>query len=132
VSHRRDQKERLRREREERERQKRDAEKRKKMLGYGLGGALGVAALVVVILLATGGGGGSDEAAAEVFPEGGSFPEQTQFDVQPAAEAAGCRLRSIKGSGSADHTTSLDERVKYNTATRRRTRRWSTASSTVA
>ncbi|HZB06042.1 MAG TPA: DUF3105 domain-containing protein [Thermoleophilaceae bacterium] len=115
MSHRRDQKERLRREREERERQKRDAEKRKKMLGYGLGGALAVAALVVVVLLATGGGGGSDAAAAEVFPEGGSFPEQTQFETQPAAEAAGCRLRSVKGSGSADHTTSLDERVKYNT-----------------
>ena len=46
MSHRRDQKERLRREREERERQKRDADKRKKMLGYGLGGALAVAALV--------------------------------------------------------------------------------------
>lgn len=115
MSHRRDQKERLRREREERERQKRDAERRKKLLGYGLGGALAVAALVVVIVLATGGGGGSDAAAAEVFPEGGSFPEQTEFEVEPAAEAAGCELRNPKGSGTADHTTSLDERVKYST-----------------
>jgi Protein of unknown function (DUF3105) len=115
VSHRRDQKEALRREREERERQKRDAEKRKKLLGYGLGGLLALAAAVVVILLLAGGDSGGDAAAAEVFPEGGSFPEQKVFDVQPAAEAAGCELRSAKGSGSQDHTTSLDERVTYKT-----------------
>lgn len=115
MSHRRDQKEALRREREERERHKRDAEKRKKLLGYGLGGLLALAALVVVILLATGGESGGDAAAAQVFPDSGSFPEQTEFDVQPAAAAAGCELRSVKGSGTADHTTSLDERVKYNT-----------------
>ena len=116
MSHRREQKEALRREREERERQKRDAERRKKLLGYGLGGALAVAALVVVILLMAGGDGdGGDAAAAEVFPEGGSFPEQTEFEVRPAAEAAGCELRNPKGSGSAEHTASLDERVKYGT-----------------
>jgi Protein of unknown function (DUF3105) len=115
VSHRRDQKEALRREREERERQKRDAEKRKKLIGYGGAGLLALAALVVVILLVAGGDSGGDAAAAEVFPEGGSFPEQKVFDVQPAADAAGCELRSVKGSGSADHTTSLDERVTYKT-----------------
>ena len=115
MSHRRDQKEALRREREERERQKRDAERRKKMLGYGLGGALVLAVLVVSVLLVTGGDSGGDAAAAEVFPEGGSFPEQKVFEVRPAARAAGCELRDEKGSGSAEHTTSLDERVKYST-----------------
>jgi Protein of unknown function (DUF3105) len=117
VSHRREQKERLRREREERERQARAAEQRKKMVGYGIGGALAVAAVVVLVLLVAGGGGGggSDAQAAEVFPEGGSFPEQKVFDVAPAAEAAGCTLRSVKGRGVATHTTSLDQRVKYNT-----------------
>jgi Protein of unknown function (DUF3105) len=116
VSHRREQKEALRREREERERQARAAEQRKKLVGYGLGGLLALAALVVVILLATGGGGGgSDAAAAEIFPDGGSFPEQTEFEVKPAAEAAGCELKSVKGSGNADHTASLDEKVKYKT-----------------
>jgi hypothetical protein len=114
VSHRREQKEALRREREERERQKRQAEQRKKLVGYGIAAAVAIAALVVVVLLATGGGGSTDEAAAEVFPEGGSFPEQTEFDVRPAAEAAGCQLRTVKGSGTQDHTTSLDEKVKYN------------------
>ncbi len=115
MSHRRDQKEALRREREERERQKRDAEKRKKLIGYGGGGLLALAALVIVFLLVAGGDSGGDAAAAEVFPEGGSFPEQKVFDVRPAAEAAGCELRSMKGSGSQDHTTSLDERVAYKT-----------------
>ncbi len=115
MSHRREQKETLRREREERERQKREAEQRKKLVGYGIGGAFAIAVLVVVVLMATGGGGGTDEAAAEVFPDGGDIPEQQLFEVRPAAEAAGCELRSVKGSGSQNHTTSPDERVKYST-----------------
>ena len=117
MSHRREQKEALRREREERERQARAAEQRKKMVGYGLGGVLVLAAVIVVAVLVAGGGdgGGSDAQAAEVFPGGGNFPEQKVFEVAPAAEAAGCRLRSVKGSGTATHTTSLDDRVKYNT-----------------
>ena len=35
--------------------------------------------------------------------------------MAPAAEAAGCQVQSKKGSGVATHTTSLDEKVKYNT-----------------
>ncbi len=116
MSHRREQKEALRREREERERQARAAKQRKKLVGYGAGGLLALAVLVVLVVLATGGGGGgSDAQAAEVFPDGGSFPEQKLFDVGPAARAAGCTVRSVKGSGTATHTTSLDDRVKYNT-----------------
>jgi Protein of unknown function (DUF3105) len=115
VSHRREQKERLRREREERERQARAAEQRKKLVGYGAGGLLALAAIVAVVILATGGGGGgSDAQAAEVFPDGGSFPEQKIFDVAPAAKAAGCTLRDVKAT-SREHTTSLGTRVKYST-----------------
>jgi len=114
VSHRREQKEALRREREERERQARAAEQRKKLVGYGIGGLLVLAAVVVLVVVATGGGGG-DAQAAEVFPDGGSFPEQKVFDVAPAAKAAGCTLESVKGSGTATHTTSLDTHVKYKT-----------------
>ena len=114
MSHRREQKEKLRREREERERQARAAEQRKKLVGYGAGGVLVLAAIIVLVLVATGGNdGGSDAQAAEVFPDGGSFPEQKVFDVAPAAEAAGCTLRDVK-STSREHTTSLDQRVKYN------------------
>jgi Protein of unknown function (DUF3105) len=114
VSHRREQKEKLRREREERERQARAAEQRKKLVGYGAGGVLALAAIIALVVLATGSSdGGSDAQAAEVFPDGGSFPEQKVFDVAPAAKVAGCTLRDVK-STSREHTTSLDQRVKYN------------------
>ena len=115
MSHRREQKERLRREREERERQARAAQQRKKMVGYGVGGVLVLAAVVVVAILAMGrGGGGGDAQAGEVFPDGGSVPEQKIFDVAPAAQAAGCTLKTVKAT-SREHTTSLKDRVKYST-----------------
>jgi hypothetical protein len=116
LSHRREQKERLRREREERERQARAAQQRKKLVGYGAGGLLVlVAAIVVIVLVAGGGGGGgSDAQAGEVFPDGGSVPEQKIFDVGPAAKAAGCTLKDVKAT-SREHTTSLSQRIKYST-----------------
>jgi hypothetical protein len=117
LSHRRDQKEALRREREERERQARAAQQRKKLVGYGAAGALAVAVILVLVLLATGGngGGGSDAKAAEVFPAGGSAPDQAAFDEKPAAQAAGCVLKLTKSRGERDrlHTNGTDERVKY-------------------
>jgi uncharacterized protein DUF3105 len=117
VSHRRDQKEALRRERELKAQQARAAEQRKKMVGYGAAAALTIVAVAVVILLAAGGdeAGSGPGNAGNVFPDGGSFPEQKVFEVGPAAKAAGCELRTKKGSGVATHTTSLDDRVKYNT-----------------
>lgn len=117
MSHRRDQKEALRRERELRQQQARAAEQRKKMVGYGIASAIGIAAVVVVILLVTGGGGNGGSGpgnAGDVFPGGGSFPKQTVFDLAPAAKAAGCELQSKKGTARG-HTTSLADRVKYNT-----------------
>jgi hypothetical protein len=116
VSHRREQKERLRREREERQRQAKAAEQRKKMVGYGAGAVLALVAVIVLVVVATGGGGGAgtDAQAAEVFPDGGSFPEQKVFEVAPAARAAGCTLRDVKAT-SREHTTSLSDRVKYST-----------------
>jgi hypothetical protein len=115
VSHRRDQKEALRRERELREQQARAAEQRKKMIGYGAAAVLAIAVAVVAILLATGGDSASSGAgnAGNVFPDGGSFPEQKVFEVGPAAKAAGCEVRTAKGRGG--HTTDLSTKVKYNT-----------------
>ena len=117
MSHRREQKEALRLEREQREQQARAAEQRKKMVGYGAASVLAIAVVVVAILLATGGeeAGSGPGNAGNVFPDGGSFPEQKVFDVAPAAKAAGCELRTKKGSGVATHTTDLSQRVKYNT-----------------
>jgi hypothetical protein len=119
VSHRKQQKEALRREREERERQAREAKQRKQHVGYGAAGVLVLAVVTVLAIFALGGGGedggGSASASSDVLPDGGSVPEQAQFEVRPAANAANCRLRTVKGSGTQDHTTSLDERVEYDT-----------------
>jgi Protein of unknown function (DUF3105) len=119
VSHRKEQKEALRREREERERQAREAKQRKQLVGYGAAGLLVFAVLAVVAVVALGGGddggGGSASASSDVLPDGGSVAEQTVFEVRPAARAANCRLRTVQGSGTQDHTTSLEERVDYDT-----------------
>jgi len=114
MSHRREQKEALRRERELREQQARAAQQRKRMVAYGAAGMIAIVAVAVVILLATGGDAGSGPGnSGNVFPDGGSFPKQTIFDVGPAAKAAGCELITKKAT-SREHTTSLDKRVKYN------------------
>lgn len=116
MSHRRDQKEALRREREAREQQARAAEQRKKMVGYGAAASIAIIAVAVGILLLTGGedAGSGPGNAGNVFPNGGSFPEQKVFDIGPAAKAAGCQLQTKKGTARG-HTTSLSDRVKYNT-----------------
>ena len=106
----------MRREREAREQQARAAEQRKKMVGYGAAAAIAIIAVAVAILLLTGGddAGSGPGNASNVFPDGGSFPEQKVFDIAPAAKAAGCELQTKKGT-AREHTTSLSDRVKYNT-----------------
>jgi hypothetical protein len=114
VASRREQKEALRREREQREQEAKAAQARKRMVGYG-GGFLLVLAVVAVLVLVLGGGdesGGSVDP--DVLPDGGSVPEQKEFDLAKAAKAAGCELRDVKASGNFDHTTDPNERVKYN------------------
>jgi hypothetical protein len=77
---------------------------------------LAILAVAVLILLATGsdGAGSGPGNAGNVFPDGGSIPKQTIFDVIPAAKAAGCELETKKAT-SREHTTSLNQHVKYNT-----------------
>jgi hypothetical protein len=96
-----------------REAEARAAERRKRLVGYGAGGALAVAAIALVVVLAAGGGNDAGQGGGDMFPEGGEVSEQTEFDLEASAEAAGCDLRSKRASGVADHTTSLDERVDY-------------------
>jgi hypothetical protein len=116
VSHRKQQKEALRREREARERQAREAQQRKRMVGFGAGGLLAVAAIIVLVVVAAGGSGssGADEAAGDLLPDGGSFAEQQEFDLSAATEAAGCELRSTRAR-TRQHTASLDQRINYDT-----------------
>jgi hypothetical protein len=114
MAHRKREKEALRREREEREAKARADQQRKRLAGYGGAAALVVAAAVVVLLLAGGGGdGGASNGEGNFFPEGGEAAEQKVFDLEDAAEAAGCELKSTKGRGVATHTQSLDEKINY-------------------
>ncbi|MBD0280742.1 MAG: DUF3105 domain-containing protein [Thermoleophilaceae bacterium] len=116
MSHRRQQKEALRREREERERRAREERQRKRMVGFGAAGLLVVALIVALVVVAAGGGSGgaSGEAASEVLPDGGSVPEQQEFDLAAAARAAGCQLRSSRPTDRT-HTRTLETRVNYPT-----------------
>jgi hypothetical protein len=116
VSRRREQKEALRREREERERKAREEQQRKRMVGFGAAGLLVVALIIVLVVVAAGGNGGGDGEgqAAELLPDGGSVPEQQEFDLAAAARAAGCELRSRRASDRT-HTNSLDAVVNYDT-----------------
>jgi hypothetical protein len=113
MARRKGEKEALRRERERREAEARAAAQRKRLVGYGGGGLLAIAAIAAIVLLAAGGNGAEGQGGGDIFPEGGEVAEQTVFEVEPAAEAAGCELSSKRGSGVGDHTTTLDERVDY-------------------
>jgi hypothetical protein len=115
VSHRKEQKEALRREREERERKAKEAQQRKRLVGVGAAGALALAAVVVIVVLLAGGGGGSESKASEdVLPGGGSVPEQQVTDLQEATRAAGCELSSERAT-TREHLGNVDARVKYRT-----------------
>jgi hypothetical protein len=112
MSHRRDQKERLRREREEREAAARAAAQRKRLFGVVGAVAIAVAAIAIVLVLSGGGGDDGTESAGSNFPEGGSISEQNVFDLDQAASAAGCELKSNRAT-SRDHTQDPNENVKY-------------------
>jgi hypothetical protein len=110
MARRKGEKEALRRERERREAEARAAERRKRLVGYGGGGLLAIAAIAVIVVLAGGGNGAEGTGGGNVFPEGGEVAEQTEFELEATAEAAGCDLRSERASGVADHTTPTDGR----------------------
>jgi hypothetical protein len=116
MSHRREQKEALRRERERREAEARAAQQRKRLIGVVGGVVIAVAAvaILVVVLSGSGGDGGSDDrSSGNNFPEGGSVAEQQEFDLAKAAAAANCELTSSKGVGAGVHTTDPSQRVRY-------------------
>lgn len=111
MSHRREQKEALRRERERREAEAKTAAQRKRL--FGIAGAVAIAAVaVVIVVVVTGGGGASSEEGGNTFPEGGSVPEQKEFDLDKAAAAAGCELTSNKAT-STGHLTDPNRTWNY-------------------
>ena len=116
MSHRREQKESLRRERERREAEARAAEQRKRLVGIVGAVVLAIAAIAVVLVVAGGGGdsGGSGnvKGSGDLFPTGGSIPKQKVFDLSKAAAAASCELKSNPAT-SRSHITDLNQKVPY-------------------
>jgi len=118
MASRKEQKEQLRREREEREAAAKATERRRRQIGYGAGGAvvLAVAIVLVVVLAGSGGGdgGGKGGGGGGFLPDGGEVQEQKVTDLDEAAKAAGCELKSVKGK-SREHTDDLSQSVTYDT-----------------
>ena len=107
MASRQEEKERRRREREEAERAAQRSEARRKRIGMVVGGVLVAALIAVGVLVLAGGGDGSGggDSQASAAP---TFGEE---DLEAAAEAAGCELRSHQDRGS-EHTS---EDVEYET-----------------
>ncbi len=116
MSSRKEQKERLRREREEREAAAKAAARKRQLIGYGAGGALVVAVIVVLVVLLAGGSGGGSKAdeSSSVLPSGGEVPDPKITDLNEAAKAAGCELKSVRAR-SREHTDDLAEQITYST-----------------
>ena len=115
MAHRKDRKEALRRERERREAEARAAQQRKRLVAIGAALAVAVAAVAVIVVLAAGGGTdgpGGAKGGGDVFPTGGSVPEQKEFDLQKAAAAGGGQLKSNRAT-SRTHTTDIEQKVHY-------------------
>src|SRR5688500_11165329 len=117
MASRKDQKAQLRKEREEREAAAKAAERRRRLIGYGAGAAVVLVALIAAgVLLASGGdgGGGGGSGGGDVLPDGGEVPDRKVTDLEDAAKAAGCRLRSGSAK-SRDHSDTLTEKIVYDT-----------------
>jgi uncharacterized protein DUF3105 len=111
MASRKEQKERLRQERLERERAEAASAARRRRMGYVVAGALVAAVAVALVAIAMASGGGSDSVsvASGKFPSAGSLPKRKETDLDAAAKAAGCTLKTLKSEGRG-HTTKT---VKY-------------------
>jgi len=112
MASRKEEKDRLRAEREAREQAAESAAQRKKLVGYGVGGILVIAAVVAVVFVLIGGGGDSQGPIADgedgpvvAAPSTRTIPPpnpELVSDLEAAAEAANCRLASNPEEGT-DH-----------------------------
>jgi hypothetical protein len=106
MASRKEQKEKLRQERMEREQAAAAAAARRRRLGYIVAGALVTAVVVAVVAIAfaSGGDSGASGSSASGSWPSGSIPSRKITDLDAAAKAAGCVLKSPKIEG-ANHTT---------------------------
>jgi Protein of unknown function (DUF3105) len=105
VAHRLQEKERRRQERLERERAEKAKVARRKRMQLALGALGAIAAVAVAVLLVSGTLGGDDSAAEPSAPASEvTLPEQEIGDLQQAAKAASCTLRSPDIEGGTHET----------------------------
>jgi hypothetical protein len=99
--------------REQRERQAPAEQRRKRVVAYGVSGALAVAATAVVAALLL--DGGDSGGGGSVFPDGGTVPGQRAFELKEAADLARCGLKDTASRGKADrlHTDGPGVKVDY-------------------
>jgi hypothetical protein len=112
MSSRKEQKEKLRQERLAKEAAHKAAERRRRMMGFGVGGALSVAAIAAVVVAIAAGGGGDDGnkpkgAATNTVP----IPAQKTTNLNAAAKDAGCTLRTF--TPGANDRSHVEGTVRY-------------------
>jgi hypothetical protein len=90
-------------------------DRKQRLIGVAVGGVIvALAAIAAVVLLGESGGG--NEIAADVLPDGGSYPDlEGSQGVAAAARAAGCELESYRATRRAPHSTDPDERIEWPT-----------------
>jgi hypothetical protein len=106
MASRKEQKEALRAERERKAQEAAAAERRKRMVGFGVAGGLVAVAIVAlaVVLLSSGGGGGGGGDNRAAAPDAGDFqkasiPKQTATNLEQAAAAAKCTVKTFPSEG---------------------------------
>jgi Protein of unknown function (DUF3105) len=112
MSSRKEQKEKLREERLAREAAAQSADHRRRMMGFGVGGALAAAAIAaVVVAIAAGGGGGSADKPKPAPSNTVAIPAQKVTNLDAAAKAAGCTLRTF--TPGPNDRTHVEGTVQY-------------------
>jgi hypothetical protein len=104
MASRKEQKEALRAERERKAQEAESVERRRRMVGFGVAGALVAAAVIaIVVVIATSGGGGDSSSANGAGPGGdfvkASVPGQKITDLKAAAKAANCKVQQFPQEG---------------------------------
>jgi hypothetical protein len=111
MSSRKEQKEKLRQERLAKEAAHKAAERRRRMMGFGVGGALSVAAIAAVVVAITAGGGGGNDKPKGAPTNTVPIPAQKTTNLDAAAKDAGCTLRTF--TPGANDRSHVEGTVRY-------------------
>ena len=115
MASRKEQKEALRAERERKAQEAAAAERRKRMVGFGIAGALVAAAVIAIAVVVVAGGGGDDggsDSARGAEPtedfQKASIPAQEANNLDQAAKAADCTVKTFPSEGRSHVSGHVD------------------------